>query len=573
MEKSTQELLEEKRNRLLELKKQREALTKKKINSSTLSSTDVVSQNLNQTDTVDTNLQLNQNQSLNAVKSNEDATFFSTKNTSNISNINSIGSSKQLVVSEIIDLLDIPPTSDFDREFFSKSVEANLGIKDFETKASDTSEIQQLNDFQIDSKDQETTNQTSNLILSDTEIQSIETSQTFHTFLEKNVKYVERILNLKYDPLVDYTVTNIRKDKDLLNIEQKFFDDFSIKKSVTSLDWSTLKSELFLASYSSMTKKNMNGGVLIWSIFLPERPEFLLQAPYPITKAVFHPYKANIVIGASKSGHILLWDFSISTHPIQQSPIDPEYHTFPICGLKVVGTRHAPTVISICKDSVFSIWNVNHFKKPTKRFPLADKNDNPISPYCFTISRHESSRFYVGRESGTIYSTETYERKRDFQEFVGHHGPVLGLDCHYKFKDLLLSCGVDWTVRLWNTRTGKQIALFSEYTDPIYNVKWSPTHPGVFATVDGGGYFKVWNLDADKSSPIYSQIIDVSERKHHSEDNKRTLTDLCFSPDGSMVVVGSIHGHIHQLQLEESLWNIKSDKEFSNLTQWINKNT
>lgn len=31
----------------------------------------------------------------------------------------------------------------------------------------------------------------------------------------------------------------------------------------------------------------------------------------------------------------------------------------------------------------------------------------------------------------------------------------------------------------------------------MYDVKWSPTHPALFASVDGGAKFDLWNLNAD----------------------------------------------------------------------------
>lgn len=37
--------------------------------------------------------------------------------------------------------------------------------------------------------------------------------------------------------------------------------------------------------------------------------------------------------------------------------------------------------------------------------------------------------------------------------------------------------------------------------DAVYDVKWSPARPSVFACVDGGGYLEVWDLNADLEVP------------------------------------------------------------------------
>jgi len=39
--------------------------------------------------------------------------------------------------------------------------------------------------------------------------------------------------------------------------------------------------------------------------------------------------------------------------------------------------------------------------------------------------------------------------------------------------------------------------LLDEADDYVYDVKWHPSHPAVFGTVDGSGKFDLWNLNMD----------------------------------------------------------------------------
>jgi hypothetical protein len=41
------------------------------------------------------------------------------------------------------------------------------------------------------------------------------------------------------------------------------------------------------------------------------------------------------------------------------------------------------------------------------------------------------------------------------------------------------------------------IMTFAESDDHVYDVKWSPSHPAVFASVDGSGRFDIYNLNQD----------------------------------------------------------------------------
>jgi dynein intermediate chain len=80
------------------------------------------------------------------------------------------------------------------------------------------------------------------------------------------------------------------------------------------------------------------------------------------------------------------------------------------------------------------------------------------------------------------------------------HGPV-------DFSDLFLTSSVDWTVKLWRAKslakpsttsqTVTPIYSFDEADDYVYDVKWHPAHPAVFASVDGSGKFDLWNLNMD----------------------------------------------------------------------------
>lgn len=43
----------------------------------------------------------------------------------------------------------------------------------------------------------------------------------------------------------------------------------------------------------------------------------------------------------------------------------------------------------------------------------------------------------------------------------------------------------------------RQVYSFEEASDYVYDVQWSPTHPAVFAAVDGQSRLCLWNLNED----------------------------------------------------------------------------
>ena len=136
----------------------------------------------------------------------------------------------------------------------------------------------------------------------------------------------------------------------------------------------------------------------------------------------------------------------------------------------------------------------------------------------FDFQDNETTAFWVGTEEGNIYQANRYDRAgakaglNQYDVYKGHSGPIMGLNFHplmgpVDFSDLFLTCSVDWTVKLWRakslakpsttTQTVTPIYSFDEADDYVYDVKWHPAHPAVFASVDGSGKFDLWNLNAD----------------------------------------------------------------------------
>lgn len=46
-------------------------------------------------------------------------------------------------------------------------------------------------------------------------------------------------------------------------------------------------------------------------------------------------------------------------------------------------------------------------------------------------------------------------------------------------------------------QTTRPLHSFEGYGDYVYDVKWSPVHPALFASVDGSGRMDFWNINKD----------------------------------------------------------------------------
>lgn len=80
----------------------------------------------------------------------------------------------------------------------------------------------------------------------------------------------------------------------------------------------------------------------------------------------------------------------------------------------------------------------------------------------------------------------------------------------------------------------KPLYSFEDGSDYLYDVRWSPIHPALFATVDGLGRLDIWNLNHDTELPTVSTVV----------EGMSALNRLIWSPNGQQLVVGDDAGRI-----------------------------
>ncbi len=64
------------------------------------------------------------------------------------------------------------------------------------------------------------------------------------------------------------------------------------------------------------------------------------------------------------------------------------------------------------------------------------------------------------------------------------------------------------------------------------DVAWSPTHPSLFACVDGQGRLELWNLNQDTELPVAAVFV----------DERPALNKVMWLPTGEQNIVNKSHG-------------------------------
>ena len=363
------------------------------------------------------------------------------------------------------------------------------------------------------------------------------------------------------------TDVNISK-KTLATYVCGLYDDQCNGRIVTALDWSSIQNDLFLSAFSGTEDFNQQSGLIqLWSLSNRKKPDYIINYQTELTSAIFYKDNPKLVIGGSVTGQIMFWDISAGKAvPEQKSPLgigeDNTSHCYPIHCLAIVGKDN--NLISISTDGVLCEWSLSNLQMPINRYVLnpnnmfeQDKdNSNEIGPLCVGACQSSNS-IIIGCDENDIYNIKLEEKKYNvIDSYKGSKGPIFCVDPHplspeggNSFSDLFLSCGADWTTKLWSTsQPDEPLLTFNQSKDYVYSTKWHPINPSIFATADGSGYIDLWDLNRDKEIPTFRY------------DLKTAVNRLAWSSDGKRLAAGDINGHVHIFSSEKDVLNADTNK-------------
>ncbi|KAI1793564.1 WD40 repeat-like protein [Ganoderma leucocontextum] len=402
--------------------------------------------------------------------------------------------------------------------------------------------------------------------MTEDEKMSIFSAPEFLDFVEQSTKIIQRALNDSYDCIRDYTIgteNGTEASEGRIKHVCAFYDErYGKNRSITDIDWSPKYPELSCASYNKnpAALNEPDGIVAVWNLHLLERPEFVFHSQSDVLSVTFSPFHSNLIFGGTYSGQILLWDTRSKHLPVLKTPLSAAGHTHPVYAMQMVGTQNAHNLITSSTDGTVCSWLVDMLAQPQETLELVHAGHNKTSEVSITslnFPDNETTTFWVGTEEGNVYQANRYDRAgakaglNQYDVYKGHSGPVMGLHFHplvgpVDFSDLFLSCSVDWTVKLWRAKSLAKpstavnhvapLYSFDEADDYVYDVKWHPTHPALFGTVDGGGKFDIWNLNHDTEVPVVSTSV----------GSGRALNKLRWErKDGRRAALGGSDGRLY----------------------------
>jgi len=412
-----------------------------------------------------------------------------------------------------------------------------------------------------------------------TEAKEVMGQPDFMDFLVDSSRIMERALGQgnKYDIMVDYTRADDQaKETDGVSLQATFFDErWSSERAVTDICFHPTHPEAFYASYNARgdgSTQDPDGVVLMWSAAMKGRPEYTFHCQSPVLSIATTEFAPTVVVGTTYSGQVVMWDTRAKSTPVQRSALSSSGHTYPVYSVAVVGTQNAHNLITISNNGRVCSWEMNKLVQPKETVELKTKlsgakataKEVEVAATCVATSEEEFNQFFVGSEDGTVCECLRHGAKAGVNErFTGHFGPVTGIDLHpskgaMDFSDLVLTSSTDWTIKLWSKKNPPNpIYTFEGGSDYIYDAKWSPVHPAVFASVDGTGCLDLWHLNEDSEMP-----------RHKIQVSEYAMNRLKWSKDGRHIVTGNTQGQVYLYDVAQEV-AVPSDGEWQRFDETL----
>lgn len=101
---------------------------------------------------------------------------------------------------------------------------------------------------------------------------------------------------------------------------------------------------------------------------------------------------------------------------------------------------------------------------------------------------------------------------------------------------------VDYSIKVWNSRTGELVYILREHKHDIYFLESHPRDPRIFVSASHDGSFCVWDLHTGQ---CIKKIVNVINPDAPQEiENRPSIFDIKFSPDGNMLAATDAHGYL-----------------------------
>lgn len=337
---------------------------------------------------------------------------------------------------------------------------------------------------------------------------------------EALVKSIKLINQLQIHESIDLTEEKVESKANSDFIVHSL--SFKLDRQITDIDVSPHKKNQFVVSFSKSTAENYDAIILdqVNGKLVPVN--YLTSIPV-ITKIRFDVNNTNRIIGSSINGELCIWEIeatSLMQSPILSTPptfLTTKREWLPHLGelvlLQQVKVDTNECILTLSKDCVLNIWSSNLLSRPKYSVKLGndDANDVKIKDAVYIgsdalvgdIDQSMLKMVLVGFD-GKLYNEELDLIHEDENSLVINALESIG-------KNLVITAHSNWNLRLWKE---EQVPTF-KVLSTTYVVNHIARRPHVdyqFITVGSikqKYYVDIWDVSQKLYSPLLRIMVEA----------------------------------------------------------------
>jgi WD40 repeat protein len=200
----------------------------------------------------------------------------------------------------------------------------------------------------------------------------------------------------------------------------------------------------------------------------------------PITSITFSP-DGNSVLASSQAG-VKIYDWPSLT---RQGKLELNFANIHDIQFSPDAQRIAIAGGDPGESGIVNVWSWQ------KREAISLTQQHEDAVYSIAWMKDNQRIVSVSLDRQVLLCDRSSERK--IQEFAGHSKGVTAV-CLLKGDTILVTAGVDQSLRVWDVSTGKMIRTLNNHTAPIHDLQLRPNHDGLpmVASVSDDRTLRFW---------------------------------------------------------------------------------
>ncbi|XP_014206110.1 WD repeat-containing protein 78-like, partial [Copidosoma floridanum] len=346
-------------------------------------------------------------------------------------------------------------------------------------------------------------------------------------------------------------------------------------RPVSAFRWNPANRSLLAVGYGAVAdpkkrKKTDEGAlasqyglVMVWCGKNPTEPDRSFRFESPVSDLDWSTSSPNLLAVGFYDGHVRVIDVgtkqltvvreskrqtSPSYEPhwqVQWWPVSGELASYRNSCERLYTSNQDGRVCFFPDEGEFDPREILHLQRIEGKIPGIHRanyclsRDVPISrsPAALALCRHPKQRgiYLVGSEEGCVFRCSTDQPRSHLEAFLAHDGPIYTLEYSPFCPKLLLSCGADWTTRVWAEGLEEPLLTYGTRMLCVADATWSPRSSTILASAVANEIC-IWDIRRKTHRP-------ASVTKVAPEGVR--LTRLEFTRSGEQIVAADEYGEVY----------------------------